>query len=90
VDYHIQPYPKIDNNKLSPTFETILKIISGLNIDISDLSTSIENKTPPTRQVFTRKGKRNFIKKSLFFYKDTSDKNKQLMQLHHTTSPIFQ
>ena len=56
VDYHIQPYPKIDNNKLSPTFETILKIISGLNIDISDLLTSIQNKTPQRRKVFTRKG----------------------------------
>jgi len=48
---------KIDNNKLSPTFEPILKIISGLNIDISDLLTSIQNKTPQRRKVFTRKGK---------------------------------
>ena len=48
---------KIENNQLSPTFETILKIIGGLNIDISDLLTSIQNETPRTRQVFTRKGK---------------------------------
>ena len=69
MDYHIQPYPKIDNNKLSPTIETILNIISGLNIDISDLLTSIENKTPQTRQVFTRKGKRKFIKNHYFSIK---------------------
>ena len=37
ADYHNQPYPKIDNNKLSSTFETLLKIISCLIIDISDL-----------------------------------------------------
>jgi transcriptional regulator with XRE-family HTH domain len=48
---------KIDNNKLSPTFEPLLKIISDLNIDISDLLTSIQNKTPQRRKVFTRKGK---------------------------------
>ena len=48
---------KIENNQLSPTFETILKIISGLNIDISDLLTSTENQTPRTRHGFTRKGK---------------------------------
>ena len=48
---------KIENNQLSPTFETILKIIGGLNIDISELLTSIQNKSPRTRQVFTRKGK---------------------------------
>ena len=48
---------KIENNQLSPTFESILKIVEGLNIDVSDLLTSIKNETPRTRQVFTRKGK---------------------------------
>ena len=48
---------KIENNQLSPTFETILKIISGLNIDISDLLTFAQNQTPRTRHGFTRKGK---------------------------------
>lgn len=47
---------KIENNQLSPTFESILKIISGLNIDISDLLTSIQNEAPRTRRIFTRKG----------------------------------
>ena len=32
---------KIENNQLSPTFETILKIIGGLNIDISVFLTSL-------------------------------------------------
>jgi hypothetical protein len=57
VDYHIQPYLRLKNKQLSPTFEIILKIISGLNIDISELLTSIQNKTPQRRKVFTRKGK---------------------------------
>ena len=48
---------KLDNNKLSPTFEPILIIIRGLNIDFSDLLTSIQNKTPQRRKVFTRKWK---------------------------------
>ena len=48
---------KIENNQLSPTFESILKIVGGLNIDVSDLLTSIKNETPRTRQVFTRKGR---------------------------------
>ena len=48
---------KIENNQLSPTFESILKIVGGLNIDVSDLLTSIKNETPRTRLVFTRKGK---------------------------------
>ena len=47
---------KIENNHISPTFETILKITSGLETDISDLLTSFQNKTPRTRQVFTKKG----------------------------------
>jgi len=55
VDYHIQPYQRLKNKQLSPTFETILKIISALNIDISELLTSIQNKTPRTCQAFSRK-----------------------------------
>mgnify|MGYP001074014357 FL=1 len=57
VDYHIQPYLRLKNKQLSPTFETILKIISGLNIDISELLTSIQNKTPQTRQALQEKEK---------------------------------
>jgi len=56
VDYHIHPYQRLKNKQLSPTFETILKILSGLKIDISDLLTSIQNKPPRTCQAFSRKG----------------------------------
>lgn len=47
---------KIENCLLSPTFETILRIVDGLEIDISELL-STSNDTPRrTRRVVTRHG----------------------------------
>ena len=47
---------KIENNQLSPTFETILQIVDGLEIDISDLLTSSDGGPLRTRRVVTRHG----------------------------------
>ena len=47
---------KIENNQLSPTFETILKITNGLKIDISDfISKKIDINNKKTRRVITKK-----------------------------------
>jgi transcriptional regulator with XRE-family HTH domain len=47
---------KIENNQLSPSFETLLRLAEGLSLDIPDL---LERKNPVavlTRQSITRKG----------------------------------
>lgn len=47
---------KIENNQLSPTFETILRIVDGLEIDISDFLASSDGGPRRTRRVVTRHG----------------------------------
>lgn len=47
---------KIENSQLSPTFETILRIVDGLEIDISELLSSPDAARHRTRRVITRRG----------------------------------
>lgn len=47
---------KIENSQLSPTFETLLRIASGLAIDISELLASFDTRPHRTRRVVTRRG----------------------------------
>jgi len=63
---------KIENNQLSPTFETILKITDGIKIDISDfISKKIEINEKKTRRVITKKNEglkyenRNYLYETL-------------------------
>ncbi len=47
---------KIENGQLSPTFETILRIVDGLEIDISELLSSRESAERRTRRIVSRRG----------------------------------
>lgn len=47
---------KIENCLLSPTFETILRIVDGLEIDISELLSASNDIPHRTRRVVTRRG----------------------------------
>lgn len=47
---------KIENSQLSPTFETILRIVDGMEIDISELLSSREAAERRTRRIISRRG----------------------------------
>lgn len=47
---------KVENNQLSPSFETILRLAEGLDVDVTDLLAPSSENAPKTRRVITRKG----------------------------------
>lgn len=47
---------KVENNQLSPTFETLLKLAEGMDVDIAELLTSDGDRTAKTRCVVTNRG----------------------------------
>ena len=47
---------KVENNQLSPTFETLLKLAEGLEIDIAELLAVSDHNTERTRRAITPSG----------------------------------
>lgn len=47
---------KVENNQLSPTFETLLKLAEGLEIDIAELLAVSDHHSRRTRRTITPKG----------------------------------
>ena len=47
---------KVENNQLSPSFETILRLAEGLGVDVTDLLAPNSETAPKTRRVITRRG----------------------------------
>ena len=74
---------KIENSQLSPTFETILRIVDGLEIDISELLTSSEDTALRTRRVVTRKGQGDIHETENYVYETLCNEitNKKMIPL---------
>lgn len=47
---------KIENGKMSPTYETIVRLAQGLEVDVADLFTDIRKAAPLGRRSITRRG----------------------------------
>ena len=74
---------KIENNQLSPTFETILLIVDGLEIDISNLLASSDAGPRLTRRVVNRHGEGKRHESSNYVYETLCNEitNKQMIPL---------
>lgn len=53
---------KIENNLLSPTYDTIIRLALGLDVDISELFSSARKQAPHGRRSLTRAGEGDFIR----------------------------
>lgn len=53
---------KIENNLLSPTYDTITRLAEGLGIDISELFSSAGKQAPHGRRSLTRAGQGDYIR----------------------------
>jgi len=53
---------KIENNLLSPTYDTITRLAEGLGIDISELFSSARKQAPHGRRSLTRAGQGDYIR----------------------------
>jgi transcriptional regulator with XRE-family HTH domain len=52
----ISTLSKIENDRMSPTFDVVQRLATGLSIDITSLFSSFENAPQQTRRSVTRKG----------------------------------
>lgn len=59
---------KIENNQLSPTYESIIKLARGLGVDISELFSDSSKQVPRGRRSFTRKGEGKIINTKQYIY----------------------
>lgn len=59
---------KIENSQLSPTFETILRIADGLDIDVSELLSSADTLQHRTRRTVTRRGEGEIHESDNYIY----------------------
>ena len=59
---------KIENNQLSPTFETLLRIVEGLNVDISVLLGGARDTKYHTRRAITRHGQGSIYETGNYMY----------------------
>lgn len=59
---------KIENSQLSPTFETILRIVDGLEVDISDLLSWADSARHRTRRTITRRGEGEIHESDSYVY----------------------
>ncbi len=59
---------KIENNLLSPTYENIIKLARGLDVDIAELFSDPARSTPFGRRSITRKGGGKFFRTAQYDY----------------------
>ena len=59
---------KIENNLLSPTYENIIKLARGLEVDISELFSDSGKQVPHGRRSLTRKGQGTFFRTKNYDY----------------------
>ncbi|MCB4771292.1 XRE family transcriptional regulator [Ancylobacter sp. Lp-2] len=53
---------KIENNLLSPTYDNIIRLAKGLDVDISELFSSTRKQVPHGRRSLTRAGQGDYIR----------------------------